>query len=94
MWVRSQSKIVLEEVKSMAIRASLEDGMEGREIEGWSIITMRPSTYSELGIYKTRERAVEVMNELQIHLESVEKAKLGVIRCNINDSFVYEMPID
>lgn len=88
MWVRSQNKATLEKVSSISIRAVLNDE---KSVEGWSIMTMRPSTYTELGIYKTRERAIEVMDEIEIEIVNIEIRKLDSSYSIPNA--VYQMPV-
>lgn len=84
LWIRSQDKRILQKVDNIFLDANYED--------------KRISTYDgesiELGTYKTKERAIEVLDEIQ-------EAKLGNFhyRCNSNvkvsskeDTIIYQMP--
>lgn len=84
LWVRSQDKRILQKVDNIFLDANYEN--------------KRISTYdgdnTELGTYKTKERAIEVLDEIQ-------EAKLGNFhyRCPSNvkvsskeDTIIYEMP--
>ena len=74
LWVRSQDKRILQKVDNIFLDANYEN--------------KRISTYDgdnvELGTYKTKERAIEVLNEIQnilkpkmiVNTYKVEQAKL------------------
>ncbi len=77
LWVRSQDKRILMKVDNIFLDANYDN--------------KRISTYdgdnTELGTYKTKKRALEVLDEIQKLLKTAE----------INYCFnvmVYEMPID
>jgi hypothetical protein len=72
--VRSQDKRILQKVDNIFLDANYED--------------KRISTYDgdnvELGIYKTKERAIEVLDEIQ---DLLQNAYVGNV-----DRIVYQMP--
>lgn len=74
LWVRSQDKRILQKVDNIFLDANYEN--------------KRISTYDgdnvELGTYKTKERALEVLDEIQ---DLLQNAYIG----NSN-RIVYEMP--
>ena len=90
MWIRSQNQTSLEFIRSISIRVTLGGEEDSREVEGWAILTMRPNTYTELGIYETRERAIEVMDEIESEMIQIEMNKLDS-KYSI-PSIVYQMP--
>lgn len=72
--MRSQDKRILQKVDNIFLDANYED--------------KRISTYDgdnvELGIYKTKERAIEVLDEIQ---DLLQNAYVGNV-----DRIVYQMP--
>ena len=74
LWVRSQDKRILQKVDNIFLNANYEN--------------KRISTYDgdnvELGTYKTRERAIEVLNEIQ---DLLQNAYVGSA-----NRIVYQMP--
>lgn len=76
LWVRSQDKRILQKVDNIFLDANYEN--------------KRISTYdgdnTELGTYKTKERAIEVLDEIQ---DLLQNAYIG----NAN-RIVYQMPKD
>ena len=74
LWVRSQDKRILQKVDNIFLDANYEN--------------KRISTYdgdnTELGTYKTKERAIEVLDEIQ---DLLQNAYVG----NAN-RIVYQMP--
>ena len=74
LWMRSQDKRILQKVDNIFLDANYED--------------KRISTYDgnnvELGTYKTKERAIEVLDEIQ---DLLQNAYVGNV-----DRIVYQMP--
>ena len=74
LWVRSQDKRILQKVDNIFLDANYED--------------KRISTYDgdnvELGTYKTKERALEVLDEIQEYINFNIKLKF--------ETCIYEMP--
>lgn len=64
LWVRSQNKTILSKVHDLVIR---EDRNENNEINYFII-----DTYT-LGIYKTKEKALKVLNEIESILKPIIK---------------------
>lgn len=75
LWVRSQDKRILQKVDNIFLDANYEN--------------KRISTYDgdniELGTYKTKERAIEVLNEIQNYI---------LLPNTDNSAYVYNMPED
>ena len=85
LWVRSQDKRILQKVDNIFLDANYED--------------KRISTYDgdsiTLGEYKTKERALEVLDEIQDELIGsdfmpIEKNEEVVLTCG--SAKIYEMP--
>ena len=75
LWVRSQDKIILQKVDNIYLNANYDNRR---------ICTNDSRDYeSDLGSYKTKERAIEVLDEIQAYLMS-----------NTPQSNVYNMPKD
>lgn len=77
LWIRSQDREKMCKVNKLYIKG----------VGIYSNCDNYNDDYDYLGLYKTKERALEVLDEIQCHL------------VNINDSrdsyfYVYEMPID
>ena len=75
LWVRSQNKRILQKVDNIFLDANYEN--------------KRISTYDgdniELGTYKTKERAIEILNEIQNYI---------LLPNTDNSAYVYNMPED
>lgn len=75
LWVRSQDKRILQKVDNIFLDANYEN--------------KRISTYDgdniELGTYKTKERAIEVLDEIQNYI---------LLPNTDNSAYVYNMPED
>ena len=75
LWVRSQDKRILQKVDNIFLDANYED--------------KRISTYDgdnvELGTYKTKERAIEVLDEIQNFMRDYAYVK---------PTLIYNMPKD
>ena len=73
LWVRSQDKRILQKVDNLFLDANYEN--------------KRISTYDgdniELGTYKTKERAIEVLDEIQNYI---------LLPNTDNSAYVYQMP--
>lgn len=85
LWIRSQDKRILQKVDNIFLDANYED--------------KRISTYDgdniELGTYKTKERAIEVLDEIQDELIGSDfmpmtKDEEVVLTCG--SAKIYEMP--
>lgn len=76
LWIRSQNKDILMEIKELRYNNKDKDH---------SILAYdSKGVYRILGIYKTKERALEVLDEIQRIFYSNQKY--------INNVVVYEMP--
>lgn len=68
MWIRSQDKMNLIEVQGFQICY-----IKNEDEEYWEIYTIGTS----LGKYKSKERAIEVLDEIQTWIERYEAAKVS-----------------
>ena len=87
LWIRSQNKELLMQVKYLHINAYGEKNKDVR------IYSYGYEDFSYLlGTYKTKERALEILDEIQellepVHITDISK-KEGIVGANI----FYEMP--
>lgn len=79
LWVRSQNKKILTKVQELSIE----------EFDCLWIIhkVKEKGSWTGLGTYKTKERALEVLDEIQSHLVTINDK-------NDNLFYVYQMPED
>lgn len=79
LWVRSQDKRILQKVDNIFLDANYEN--------------KRISTYDgdniELGTYKTKERAIEVLDEIQMLLQPTIKYE-PIVQEEYNPSYKYK----
>ena len=79
MWIRSQSNYILANVNSLRICKGDIDGCVYYSIHG------HYDRYEqELGIYSTKEKAIEVLNDIYFRIKYAD----------IDEVLVYEMPKD
>ena len=67
LWIRSKQKCMLIKVENLRIM---------RTTEGWNIIA---NDNNYIGTYKTKERALEVLDEIQKILEQVNDPNLTIL---------------
>lgn len=89
LWVRSQDKNILQKVNKLYVTTYAEENGYGiydiQEVDDCDIA---------LGFYKTRERALEVLDEIQeatlgnFHYKCPSNVKVSIKE----DTIVYEMP--
>lgn len=86
MWIRSQDKTVL--VKVFDFRVDCCIGLDGE----YYIQGNLDSNYDSyiLGTYKSKERAIEVLDEIQKKIIDFEFGKAN--ECLISNEVVYQMP--
>lgn len=94
LWIRSQDKEKLIKCNDIAISTDSEDGKTiGYKIVGYFD---KNTEYEDLGIYETKERALEVLDEIQnifslnIKNKNYDEADL-FLKAKMLDS-CYEMP--
>ena len=88
LWIRSQDKRILQKIDNIFTNANYDDKR---------ICTICDNDVVELGQYKSKERALEVLNEIQNILKNNQYGykvnglgkKVDIIP---NQIFVYEMP--
>ncbi len=79
MWIRSQDKKTLENVRLLRVEKNIlyelvnVDDREKREPTGWRITTEYGNV---IGEYKTEERTMEVLDEIHEYKESIETERL------------------
>ena len=93
LWIRSQGKEFLMKVDNINLGIDVDTNEPNRlfTFVGGAI------TSFTLGIYKTKERALEVLDEIQEFIEDKEKSNIEITSDGINQSItypkiVYEMP--
>lgn len=106
LWIRSQDKERLVQVKNFDLFTD-EDIEENDEFRIYTYVDENRSYL--LGTYKTKERALEVLDEIQEYLRFSKNAEInnkdflrylnevcGQEKCNeiLNNISVYEMPKD
>lgn len=88
LWIRSQDKRILQKVDNVFLNANYENKR---------ISTYDGDSSTTLGEYKTKERAIEILDEIQDELISsdfmpIEKNEEVVLTCG--SARIYEMPKD
>ena len=90
LWIRSQDKRMLTKIDYLYLEVN-----DGREILGGNHYMINQS----LGIYKSKERALEVLDEIQeriVNLQLVNLEEKGKARADVYKNeylrCVYEMP--
>ena len=91
MWIRTQDKMQLVKINEIHIKVD-EDGFVGIWVDD-----KKENLKYFLGTYKSKERAIEVLDDIQKLLESetyFDRSKLVeyVISKNISARKVYQMP--
>lgn len=86
LWIRSQDKTFLKKVNTIGI------------VEGQDFCFISENITTDLGKYKSKERALEVLDEIQNKLMPISVYKQEVDNLTIDfkniDTIVYEMPKD
>lgn len=93
LWIRSQNKMVLRKIDNLYIAQTLyqtENGGYSIKYEG-----QHESIYT-LGEYQTKERALEVLDEIQKKINLINLGHdFGSPMIDLkNPTYIYEMPID
>lgn len=88
LWIRSQDKRILQKVDNIYLNANYDNRR---------ICTNDSRDYeSDLGEYKTKERALEVLDEIQeaelgnFHYKCPSNVKVS----NNEDTIIYQMPVE
>ena len=95
MWIRSQDKMNLVKVRQIGV--NYQDNKQIIANYTPELYENSGGYYELLGTYKTKERAIEVLNEIQDELISsdfmpIEKNEKVVLTCG--SARIYEMPED
>ena len=90
LWIRSQDRTKLVKADNISYMDTAED-YERKVHSLWN------DCKGILGIYKTKERALEILDEIQEFIEDKEKSNIEITSDEINQSItypkiVYEMP--
>ena len=80
MWIRTQNKEDLIKCQKISIIGP------GKDV--YLLVELTNDNYIELGIYKSRERALEVLDEIQTWIERYEANKNNLFSGHV----VYKMP--
>ena len=84
MWVRTQDKMQLVKINEIHIKVD-EDGFVGIWVDD-----KKESLKYFLGTYKSKERAIEVLDEIE---ESIKNYELDKSWCSLtSDEIIYQMP--
>lgn len=72
LWIRSQDRKRLLKCNFIGIRGNLINKIDSISFEGYDIVGYFDDNigYETLGTYKTKERAIEVLDEIQAYLKS------------------------
>ena len=104
-WIRSQDKEILLKANDISISNNVINEGESIKFKGYKIVGYfdKNTEYEHLGSYATKERALEVLDDIQnficteIHENNIdyEEADL-ILKAKIVDSLckVYQMPED
>ena len=91
MWIRTQNKEDLIKCQKISIIGPSKDV--------YLLVELTNDNYIELGIYKSKERALEVLDEIQKKINDIKKDFLmacmrekGVYDVIAWNDFVYQMP--
>lgn len=94
MWIRSQDKTTLVTARRITIVPNLETAAK---VNGWKVIEYHGETrngvdWDVLGVYKTKERALEILNTIQSQLRSTVEVVREVESDKYKQCFVFQMP--
>lgn len=89
MWIRSQEGMSLRQYDGIFINYHNKTEVCG---DSKSLEVDSDESYFTLGRYETKERALEVLDEIQNKIAEVELNKLMPDRWISADDFIYEMP--
>lgn len=86
LWIRSQDREKLLKCNDIAISNNMINEIETRRL-GYKIVGYfdKNTEYEDLGIYETKERALEVLDEIQNYI---------LLPNTDNSAYVYKMPED
>lgn len=88
LWIRSQDKKAIIKPINILLENSLDSGMTG--IRGY----FSNNSYKMLGFYKTEQRALEVLDEIQKKINLINLGHdFGSPMIDLkNPTYIYEMP--
>lgn len=91
LWIRSQDKVLLEKVYAIKIEQYHNESIKEEDFT-FDIVVNNDYVFGE---YKTKERALEVLNEIQKILTENKPSVLTYTNgdiVNIDGNIIYEMP--
>ena len=94
MWIRSQDRCRLMEVKLVNHwngSAHYDMGKRGHWVTCSQYEEIDEDVY--LGKYATKERVIEIIDDIQLRIKNIEIAKLGGLN-PYDVTFVYQMPLE
>ena len=62
------------------------------DIDGYCICEFIDDYHVKLGTYATKERALEILNEIMLRIHQLNMLELGIIRVFDDFTTIYEMP--
>ena len=96
LWVRSQDKEKLLKCNDIAISNNMINERESIKFKGYKIVGYfdKNTEYEILGTYKTKERAIEILDEVQnkLNIRHCDDVGTQFILINEMTPVIYEMP--
>lgn len=89
MWIRSQEGMSLRQYDGIFINYQRQTEICG---DSKSLEIDSDESYFVLGRYESKERALEVLDEIQNKIVYIELVKIGEANPINKDYFIYEMP--
>lgn len=80
LWVRSQNRTALTEINEIIVNSNQDKNK-------WFVINYFGESQTYLGIYKTKKRALEILDEIQTLIDQVNDPNLTILPI-----LLYEMP--
>lgn len=97
LWIRSQDRLTLVKCNDISISTDSEDG---KTVRGYKIVGYfdKETEYEELGYYTSKERTLEVLDDIQTMLSPKLHSVINKDGINIEvldkNYDVYEMPLE
>lgn len=91
LWIRSQDRIILSKVDAMQIKERQNRNYKYGDLDKANEYSIH-NGFIEIGIYATKERALEVLDEIQNKISEYKMVDIGYHSEFICNNIVYEMP--
>lgn len=92
LWIRSQDKERLIKPIDFYLEEDIDYVNKSSEFDIYALNLANEDI--RIGIYKTEERALEVLDEIMLRIHQLNMFELGVIRVFDGFTTIYEMPIN